>query len=502
MKFIFALIFAIVLIPNLGNAQLKMAKIFSDNMVLQRDQPMVIWGSDLPGTTITAIKGKEKIQVKTKRDSTWQIQFKPEKANKNPQTIILKDALSTVTLKNILIGDIWVCIGQSNMEFPLFKELHYNEEKQNAYHFLLRWYNPTYAGKNVFNLAFSDSIRSKLTPSLFYTGTWEQSDSASIQWMSAVAYYFGKEISSKIDIPIGLIQLSIGGAPLETFISTQALGGSTIFSNKLSGNWVLNKNLPNWVKERGIQNMGNTMHIPNDAMGNNHPFKPGFAFESGIRPILKMPIKGILCYQGESNAQELDRVYEYQQLNALMINDYRKKWNAPNLPYYYAQLSSIDTLSYKSQLWPQFRNEQRIMESVIPNIAMVVTSDVGAKNDVHPTNKKIVGHRFALVALKHTYSKKLFSSGPLPIDAIFKHDRIIIHFKNTANRLQIFKDTVLHGFSIDGINEVVANIKDNHVILRSKNKPSFVYYAWQPFSQGNLINKDSLPASTFKIPVK
>lgn len=170
--------------------------------------------------------------------------------------------------------------------------------------------------------------------------------------MSAVGYYFGKEIMTTQGIPIGLINISIGGAPLESFISKKTLRNSRQFFEKVKGEWLTNDALPVWIRERGSQNISGIKDCPKDENGNNHSYKPGFAYQSGIKPIINLPIKGILCYQGESNAQEVERVNEYGALSVLMVNDFRKKWKQPKLPFYYVQLSSIDTVKYKGHLWP------------------------------------------------------------------------------------------------------------------------------------------------------
>lgn len=486
-----------------ANAQFRFSKIFSDNMVLQRNQPIKISGHADPGSIIYVIKGNQKQTTKTYPDATWKVVFPAEKANPYPQIIKAIQNKDTISIKNILIGDLWLCIGQSNMEWPMYKEAHYSQEINFSNNKLLRWYNPTYAGKNTFNILFTDSIKFNLRTEKFYSGAWEPSDENSIKLMSAVAYYFGKTITKNLNIPIGLINLSIGGAPLESFISKEALESSKKFTNKIQGNWLNNDALPVWIRERGYQNLGTKFALlSNDDINTNHAFKPGFAFESGIRPMIDLPITGVLCYQGESNAQEVDRVFEYVALTKLLIEDYRKKWHQPNLPFYFTQLSSIDTLKYKGQLWPQFRNEQRKIVQLIPYTGMAVSSDSGFKNDVHPTNKKVVGERLALIALAKTYFKNNSYTGPEPISAIFNKNKIIISFKHTDGLLQTADASLLHGFSLDGINEIKATIHKNDIIIDTNKKPDFIYYGWQPYSNGNLINKSLLPASTFKIPVK
>ena len=320
--------------------------------------------------------------------------------------------------------------------------------------------------------------------------------------MSAVAYYFGKDIILNTGIPVGLINLSIGGCPLETFIDTKVMLANPAFKAKCQGNWLDNDALPVWIRQRGKENIANLPGVPSDEYGPFHSYKPGVAYQAGIAPLLSMPIKGIICYQGESNAQEMERVNEYAELSRLMVEDFRRKWKDPRMPFYYVQLSSIDTPKYKGQLWPDFRNEQRKMLSLIPFSGMAVCSDIGALNDVHPVNKKWVGQRLARWALAKNYNKNILPSGPLPITASYNNGLLSIRFSHTGNNLNSFEGETLRGFSLDGIKEVPAKITGDRVLIETTTKPSALYYGWSPFSKGNLVNADNLPASTFKLTVK
>jgi len=491
----------ILMCPFVSTAQLQLGKIFSDNMVLQRGKPVHIWGKSIPGKKIMVSFVNENRNTIVQNDSTWSVTFKAQKASVQPQSVSITSGIEKIEIKNILIGDIWICIGQSNMEWPMMKEIHYKEELPESKQSLVRLYNPTYAGKNMFNVLFTDSVIQNLTAERFYQGQWQICDSNSFKLMSAAGYYFGKQISNQTNVPIGLIHVSIGGAPLETFISSEALKKSKQFAAKLNGDWLLNEALPVWVRERGKQNVGSLKNVASDEYGNNHPFKPGFAYESGIKPILNLPIKGILCYQGESNAQETERVNEYAALYACMVADYRKRWKQPDLPFYYVQLSSIDTAKYKGQLWPMFRDEQRKMMLLIPNSYMAVCTDIGFKNDVHPTNKKVVGERLARWALHKTYQANIIPSGPLPLKARYAKGVIIITFKYAGKNLRTSEGAYVRGFSIDGIADCEAHIQNNKVVIPVNVKPAFIYYGWRPFTDGNLINAENLPCSTFKIPV-
>lgn len=473
-------------------AHLHLAGIFTDNMVLQRGLPVHIWGKGVPGKKLTGVLGHLHAATVIGKDSTWDLYYPAQQADSTGRTLSIVSGNENIRLNNILIGDVWLCLGQSNMEFPMKSEMHFAQEKAETDQPLIRLYNPTYIGKNTYATPYTDSMVQRLTAGKFYQGTWLPCDSLSVKTMSAVGYYFGKMIVDKEHVPIGLIHLAIGGCPIETFMSRDALKE---FPEKLAGNWLKNGSIPEWVRERGLQNLGGK-NI--DTVGPNHAYKPGFAFKEGIDPLLPMPVKGIIWYQGESNAQEPERVEEYPRLQQAMVNDYRKKWRQPHLPVYWVQLSSIDTAHYKSLYWPVFRDGQRRLLKDIPNSGMAVSSDIGFRDNVHPTNKKAVGERLARWALHDLYGEHILPSGPLPLKATYRHDTVTIHFMY-AQGLHTSDSASLRGFSFDGTTAAPAFIRGDTVILAVKERPSTLYYAWQPYTDANLVNADELPASTFKL---
>jgi len=482
-------------------AQVQLAPVFTDHMVIQRGQPVTVYGKGIPGSRVAVdFKGKEKT-VLVKSDSNWLVRFGNQAADTVPQNIQIVCGSQQLVIRDVLIGDIWVCSGQSNMEFAFSREVHAKQEIQNANQPLIRLFNASFAGKYVYGIAYTDSIFKLLNTSQFYKGKWENCDSNTVKPMSAIAYYFAKKIISYQRVPIGLINLAIGGAPIETFISTKTLQNSR-FAAKVQGNWLTNPDLPEWIRERGSQNLNGHVQGFGDELGLNHAYKPGFAYASGIAPLLSFPIKGVLWYQGESNSLEAARVSEYKALIQLLISSYREGWHEQRLPFYWVQLSSIDTSYYHSEYWPQFRDLQRQLVQEIKDGGMAVCSDLGFKKDVHPTNKKDVGERLARWALVQDYGVSLVPSGPLPLKAIYRNGNIIIRFKYASDSLTTADAKALRGFSLDGKTDVNAVTSNGNIIIPVKDKPQFVYYGWKPFTDANLVNADLLPASTFKIKVQ
>ena len=460
--------------------------LFTNHMVLQRDHPLHFWGKGLPGANVTVTFAGEQRSTLVKTDSTWSLYASPKKANIQPQQLTITSGSEKITLDDILIGDVWLCLGQSNMEFPMSREAHFRAEAYDQP--LIRLYNPSYIGKDEYGKPYTDSMLAALQTSTFYSkANWQRCDSNTVKAMSAVGYYFGKTIANRKQIPIGLINLAIGGCPAETFINKTVLSVA-----KTQGNWLTNNTLPVWVRTRGQQNIAGNPHVPQDGQGPNHGYKPGFAYEAGVKTLMAMPIRGIIWYQGESNAQEQPRVDEYNALMKTMIADYRKNWHQPNLPFYWVQLSSIDTAHYPSQYWPAFRDQQRLLLNEVPYGGMAVCSDLGFKNDVHPTNKKEVGERLARWALADP-----LPSGPLPMKARYRNDTVVVTFR--YGNLETSDQQPVRGFSLDGHTDVLAIIRGNTILIATPQKPEAIFYAWKPYTDANLCNTAKLPASTFKL---
>ncbi|WP_164714153.1 sialate O-acetylesterase [Chitinophaga rhizosphaerae] len=486
----------LITLPVTAFGQIKISPQWMDHMVIQRGKPVSISGKATPGATVQLSFSGKSVSARAAKDSSWQIRIGPLKANAYPSDMRVSAGKDTLILKDLLVGDVWLCLGQSNMEFPMRNEAHYAEARRNITRGPVRWYNPGYVGKGIYNQHFSGSLVQRIDNGVFYTGAWQRCDSASLADMSAVAYYFAEKVTASAGVPIGLVQLAIGGAPLETFVPKEALLADSAFARKVRGNWLYNPELPDWSRERGRQNRGDDA----SADGPAHGYKPGFAFDKGLRGLTGNPVAGILFYQGETNAQETARVAEYSRLFDAMLRAYRAHW--PGVPCYFVQLSSIDSSGYRSKLWPQFRDEQRRILQFTPNTGMAVSSDVGARNNVHPANKRAVGYRLAAWALHYYYKLgNVVPSGPLVEKAEYRQGKIILHFK-WAEGLAVAGGALLKGFSLDGTHPVPASIHGITVEIPSSGKPAFVYYGWQPFTDANLVNAAGLPASTFRIRIE
>jgi len=433
----------------------------------------------------------------------WKLELPAMRASFEPRILRIADK----TFTNVLVGEVWLAAGQSNMEFPLQNEISATTELPEATNSALRLMNCSFAGQYFFSKPFGPDEIARQTVERFYSGSWQICSPASAKPFSAVGYFFGKELLQKLQVPVGIINCSVGGSPTEAWISRSALASNPDLSPMVHGNWLTNSSLDDWCRQRGHENLDATLKaglpVPEDDLGPNHSFKPAFLWEAGPARLAPFAICGVLWYQGESNSLEERRVRQHGELFPLLVESWRKTWSQ-NLPFLYCQLSSIRTNHYQSKFWPGFRDQQRRFLDTIPNTGMAVTSDIGLMDNVHPRDKHDVGHRLAVWALANTYHQPLEYSGPTPQSVVSDAQKTIVHFKH-AKGLKTGDGQPLRGFEIAGVDGVYhaasAKIEGDKIVLAADNVSNAVSvrYGWQPFTDANLVNADDLPASTFEM---
>lgn len=469
---------------------LKLANVFGDNMVLQRKHPIQIYGTANGGDTIQVTFQENKKRIITDSDGKWKATF-PAMKQGGPYEIAVQLKEKKIILKNILIGDVWFCSGQSNMAFQLKNSESGNEEvKNSAININIRLFNAKTIRETDDTVWDSTSL-AKTNQLKFFSGTWSVCDSVSAKNFSAIAYYFGKKIALEENIPIGLIQVAVGGSPIESWIDRYTLEHNDKVVDELT-NWRKSDFLMPWVRERANQNLKNASNSKQ-----RHPYDPAYNFEAGVSSFTNFPIKGIIWYQGESNTHNAEL---YEDLMPTLVKSWRKAWNTM-LPFYYVQLSSIDRPS-----WTAFREMQSKLQKIIPNSRMAISMDYGDVTNVHPIQKKEIGNRLALQALENSYNRKIVSSGPSPLKAIQKKDIIIISF-TSSHRLTTANQKELIGFEL--VNDKGIKFQSKASIIKNKvyiNIPTAeniktVLYAWKAFTTANLVNEVGLPCTTFKLDV-
>ena len=469
---------------------LQLPPIFTDYMVLQHNCPLPIQGTANAGTKITVSIGRQKHTCITGNDGIWKVMLHPLQAG-NDYELTVSAGKEKRIFHHVAAGEVWLCSGQSNMEFMLSQTITGQEDISQANHADLRLYNMK-KNWDTDNRSWQESALDSVNHLLYYhTTQWEPCTPKQAAGFSAIAYYFGKMLQDSLKVPVGLICNAVGGSPTEAWIDRHTLEYQ--FPSILK-NWTQNDFIQDWVRERALTNMKKR----SDNL-QRHPYEPCYLYEAGIRTLKQYPIKGVIWYQGESNAHNMDA---HKKLFKLLVESWRKNWQSPELPFYFVQLSSINRPS-----WTWFRDSQRQLMQQIPHTGMAVSSDKGDSLNVHPRDKRPIGERLARWALNKEYGyQNLVPSGPLFKEAHAQKDQVIVEF-NYGEGLRPSDGKKLVGFEIaetEGLYYPATTvIQGNQIILHAKQvkKPRFIRYGWQPFTRANLVNRDGLPASTFRAEV-
>ena len=487
-----------------NNQSLRLPQVFSDHMVLQAGIENPVWGHGRPGETVTVAVSEQVQKTVVDTDGNWSVRLKPRKASAVPLRIRIQSAEDVVELTDVLVGEVWVCAGQSNMEWMLRQSAHGKEELESPDHPDLRLLHLR-AGARGSGGIYREAELARLRPEKFCEGQWEVASGDSAPEFSAVAWYFGRYLQEQMGVPVGLICPAVGGSPTEAWIPREALQADQDLAPLVDGNWLDNIRLGEFCRTRGIENLlpaiqsGERIH--GDEWGPNHSFKPGFMWDAGIQPLIPYGIRGVLWYQGESNAETAPRVREHGQLFPLLIRQWREHWGQGDFPFFYVQLPAL-----KRPQWPAFRDGQRRILDQLENVGMAVTIDTGHPSNVHPELKKPVGRRLAKLALGTTYGRSLIPSGPLFVNAERDGDSLVVSFKHSGGGLKSSDGQPLRFFEVCGKDGVfhAANakiIRHDAIAVSSSavSEPMEVRYAWLPYPEPsvNLFNGDDLPASPF-----
>lgn len=466
---------------------LQMPVLYTDKMVLQRNKQLELSGIANAGEKVTVSIDNKQYQARAGFDGKWDVVVSPMQAG-GPYTLTISTDNRTLTYRDVLVGEVWLCSGQSNMAFMLKQAATGKKDIAHADNSNIRLFDmkPRW---NTSNIEWSISALDSINVLKYYKDTrWTDCNSQTAASFSAIAYYFGKMLSDSLGVPVGLIQNAIGGSTCESWIDRRTLEYNY---PDILNDWKKNDHIMEWARMRASKNIKQATNPLQ-----RHPYEPCYLFESGIIPLAKYPVNGIVWYQGESNENNIE-IHEY--LFPLLVNSWRTNWNNDSLPFYYVQLSSIDRPS-----WPQFRDSQRRMMNKIPNIYMTVSSDKGDSLDVHPRSKKEIGERLAASALNNSFNKKnIIPSGPLFSKAELCGEAINLTF-NYSEGMHTSDNKELRMFEVaefDGIYyPAQAVIEQNRIKVWSDKvrNPRFVRYGWQPFTRANLVNTSGFPASTFK----
>lgn len=469
---------------------LQMSDMYSDNMVLQYGQPLNIHGKANAGEKVTVKIAGQKKKAVAGSNGKWSVILEPLKAG-GPYTLSIEAGKKELIYNKVLAGEVWLCSGQSNMEFYLSQSATGKRDIPQAANDQIRLYDMK-ARWRTNPVEWDASVLDSLNHLQYYTdASWQVCSPETAGKFSAIAYYFGKMLQDSLQVPVGLICNAIGGSPTEAWVDRRTLEYEF---PAILRNWTKNDFIQDWVRGRAALNVKKSSY-----KFQRHPYEPCYLYESGILPLQQYPIKGVLWYQGESNAHNKDA---HEKLFKLLVQSWRKNWNNDEMPFYFVQLSSLNRPS-----WPWFRDSQRRLMEEIPNTGMAVCTDRGDSLDVHPTRKQEVGERLAYWALNKTYGHHVVPSGPLYKSVSFQKNVAYVSF-DYAEGMKAADGNEIVTFEVAGEDQMFypakAIVEGNQVKVWSDKvkEPKIVRYGWQPFTRANLVNGAGLPASTFRSDVK
>ncbi len=500
----FAVLIALhAFLPDI-RADVRLPAIFSDHMVLQAGVQVPVWGWAEPGEEVTVSIGQQTKKTKAASDGKWMVKLGKLKTG-DTGTLTVKGK-NNITVQDVIVGEVWLCSGQSNMAMTVDRSKNFDEEKAAANFSRIRMFTVARNPQDV--------------PQADCTGSWVVCSPETVGAFSAAGYFFGREIHQKIGAPVGLINSSFGGTPVEAWTSMEAQSKladyKTIAEPWLAASqpWdeakamaAFNKQTAAWKKKaakaraEGKQPPAAPLKPTSPRLNKNYPAN---LFNGMIAPLIPYALRGSIWYQGENNAsKEFANLYGLQL--ATMIKDWRARWGY-DFPFAWVQLPDFHAPQkevVEPTGWTTIR-EEMLKTLSVPKTGMAITIGLGEANNIHPKDKQEVGRRLAMWALADQNKQKgIASSGPLPAGNKIKGDKIIVSFKHTDGGL-VAKDGELKGFALAGEDQkwvrASARIEGNKVIVFSSEvkQPVAVRYAWADNPEFNLYNGAGIPATPFR----
>lgn len=479
-------------------ATVKPDTLFSDGAVLQQGIRVPVWGSAEDGEKVT-VSIQDQTASTTARDGRWMVRLKPLQAG-GPFTLTIAGAY-TVEVKDVLVGEVYVCSGQSNMEFSLAQAANAREALASSKDPMLRLFTVPKAVSE--------------TPVHELTGQWQRCEPESAASFSAVAYFFGRDLRQALKVPVGLIHSSWGGTPAEAWTSRATLESSPGLRGILTAHdRAMDQYVPALAAYRdaldryieAVQQARQAgKELPKPPAFPNNPENqnsPSVLYNAMVVPLQPYAIRGAIWYQGESNA---GRAYEYQTLFPAMIRNWRADWKEGDFPFLFVQLAPFMKITSEPQesAWAELREVQRLTTLSVSHTAMAVITDVGEENDIHPRRKEPVGARLAIAARAIAYGERIEYSGPTYHRMQVDGNRIALEFRHAEGGL-VARGGELAGFTIAGEDRkfVTAQtaIQGDRIIVSSPQvpRPVAVRYGWANYPVVDLFNGAGLPASPFR----
>jgi sialate O-acetylesterase len=482
---------------RIAAADVKLSALFSDHMVLQQGAAVPVWGTAEPGEEVSVSAAGQAKTAKADAGGKWTVRLDALKAG-GPLAVTVKGK-NTITINDVLVGEVWLASGQSNMALAVSGAKDFAQEQAAANLPQIR--------------VFQEQSASAPAPQADCKGTWQVCSPETVGRFSAAAYFFGRELHRKLGAPVGLIQSAVGGTPIESWISLEAqkncpdLKGFFKPADKAAAQFdaaalaQYQKTLQKWeaaaAKEKTAKQAAPRKPV-NPADAAKGKGGAGGLFNGKIAPLIPYAIRGAIWYQGEANSTPEKAPY-YQYQLPLLVQDWRTRWGEGEFPFAWVQLPNYNGAGRN---WPLVR-EAMLKALKVPNTGMAITIDIGEATNIHPKDKQTVGLRLAMWALGTVYGQKVATCGPLPAGNKASGSDVVLSFTHTDGGL-VAKDGDLKGFTIAGADKkfvkAEAKIASDTVVVSSPEvrQPVAVRYAWENNPQCNLYNGAGLPASPFR----
>ena len=496
----------LLLASSLVVADVTLPAIISDNMVLQTGRNLPIWGTAEPDEEVTVSIAGQRLTTQADDQGRWMVKLAPFQQPIDQPVSMTVTGKNTLTIKNILVGEVWVCSGQSNMRWMVSKSADAEKEMAAA----------DYPSIRLFTLQNASTSK----PCDGTPGQWRVCKPGTVGYFSAVAYYFGRHLNSTLNVPVGLVLAAVGGTPAEAWTSETALeshkGLKSILDRWKQAEADYNRDasieneyqnkLAKWKRRVAKAKAKGRRLPPKPAKPHGRPGDlqmPCGLYNGMIAPLIPYAIKGAIWYQGESNAT---RAYQYRQLFPAMICHWRQAWAQGDFPFLFVQLTNFQKPCDEptESIWAELR-EAQLMTLRLPKTGMAITIDIGDADDIHPKNKQDVGRRLALAAEAIAYHRNVVYSGPIYDSMTVEGNQIRLRFTHLGSGLKAkHSETFLIGFTVAGADRQFvhadAHIDGNTVVVKSDrvSNPVAVRYAWADNPACNLYNKEGLPASPFR----
>jgi sialate O-acetylesterase len=492
-----------LLFPALASAQVKPAPLFSDHMVLQIGMPVPVWGTAAPGETVTVTINGQSQSATAASDGKWMVRLNKLSPG-GPYDMQIAGS-NTIVLHDVLVGEVWLAGGQSNMVFTVSSKAQFfagmlDEDKVIA------------AADDPNIRMFTAATVKALTPQPSVSGSWKVCSPQTAGGFSAIGYIFARELEQRLHVPVGIVTVAFGASTAESWLPREALAADPALKPMLDRFDALEA----FYKTHPHSTVAGAPPAPEPLNGRPMPpstllrdpaedqHQPTVMFNGMLHPVIPYAIRGALWYQGESIVGGAPGVTLYPHVIDTVVQTWRSLWGEGDFPFYAVQLAPLQNISNN----PVVR-EQQTKILALPNTGLAITIDVGDPTNVHPKNKQPVGERLALIALAHTYGLKLEDTGPVYASMKIEGHSIRIRFTHTAGGL-VAKDGPLTGFTIAGpatagaapqFVDAEATIHGDTVVVHSASvpTPSAVRYAWANYPAGvNLFNAAGLPAAPFR----